>query len=89
MQLGFTPDTLSDRLTVYGSYGIDDPHDEDLISVTKRDWRLRNQAFAFNFIYKLSPQLSWGFEFRRLETLYLQTGKQTANHLNLAAAFSF
>jgi hypothetical protein len=89
MQLGFTPDTLSDRLTVYGSYGIDDPRDEDLISVTKRDWRLRNQAFAFNFIYKLSPQLSWGFEFRRLETLYLQTGKQTANHLNLGAAFSF
>ncbi len=89
MQLGFTPDTLSDRLTLYGSYGIDDPRDSDLVSVTKRDWRLRNQAFAFNFLYKFTPQLSWGFEFRRFETTYLQTGKQTANHLNLGAAFSF
>lgn len=88
-QLGFTPPSLSDRLTIYGTYGLDDPRDSDLISLTKRDWRLRNQAYAFSFLYKLSPQLSWGIEFRRFDTFYLQSGKQTANHVNLGAAFSF
>ena len=88
-QLGFTPPAFSDRLTIYGTYGIDDPRDSDLVSLTKREWRLRNQAFAFSFIYKLSPQLSWGIEYRRFDTLYLLTGKQTANHVNLGAAFSF
>ena len=88
-QLGFTPATLSDRLTVYATYGIDDPRDGDLFSLTKRDWRLRNEAFAASFIYKLSPQLSWGLEFRRFETLYVLSGKQTSNHVNLGAAFSF
>ncbi len=88
-QLGFTPPTLSDRLTIYGTYGVDDPRDSDLISLSKRDWRLRNQAYAFSFLYKLSPQLTWGIEWRRFETVYLQDGKQTANHVNLGAAFSF
>src|SRR5215813_1540720 len=89
MQLGFTPPVFSDRLLIYGTYGLDDPRDSDLVSLSKRDWRLRNQAYAFSFLYKLSPQLTWGIEFRRFETIYLQSGRQTANHLNLAAAFSF
>ncbi len=88
-QFGFTPPALSDRLTMYGTYGLDDPRDSDLVSLTKRDWRLRNQAFAFSFIYRFSPQLSWGIEFRRFDTFYLQSGKQTSNHVNLGAAFSF
>lgn len=88
-QFGFTPPALSDRLTIYGTYGLDDPRDSDLVSVSRRDWRIRNRAFAFSFIYKFSPQLSWGTEFRRFITDYLQSGKQTANHLNLGAAFSF
>jgi hypothetical protein len=87
--LGFTPATLEDRLTLYATYGIDDPRDADLLSLTKRDWRLRNQAFAASFIYKFSPQLSGGLEFRRFETFYLLSGKQTANHVNLGAAFTF
>ncbi len=89
MQFGFTPPTLSDRLTIYGTYGLDDPRDRDLVSLTKRDWRLRNQAVAFSFLYKFTPQLSWGIEFRRFDTFYLQSGKQTSNHVNLGAAFSF
>lgn len=88
-QAGFTPPMLDDHLTLYGSYGLDDPRDEDLVSLTRRDWRLRNQAFAYSFLYKLSAQFSWGIEFRRLETSYLQSGKQADNHLNLGAAFSF
>jgi hypothetical protein len=88
-QLGFTPATLSDRLTIYGTYGLDDPRDSDLVSVSMRDWRLRNQAYAFSFLYKLSPQLSWGIEFRRFDTFYLRSGKQGANHVNLGGTFSF
>jgi hypothetical protein len=88
-QFGFTPPSFDDRLSIYGTYGIDDPRDSDLLSQTKRDWRLRNQAFAASFIYKLSPQLSWGLEFRRFDTFYLLSGKQAANHVNLGAAFSF
>jgi hypothetical protein len=88
-QLGFTPPVFSDRLIIYGTYGLDDPRDSDLVSLTKRDWRVRNQAYAFSFLYKFTPQLSWGIEFRRFDTFYLQSGKQTTNHVNLGAAFSF
>jgi hypothetical protein len=88
-QLGWTPPIIDDHLTTYASFGLDDPRDRDLMSSTKRDWRLRNQAFALNFLYKISPQLTWAFEYRRLQTLYLQTGRQNNNHLNLGAAFNF
>jgi hypothetical protein len=54
-----------------------------------RDWRLRNQGIAFSSIYKLTPQFTIGLEYRRLETDHLQSGRQTASHLNLGAAFSF
>ena len=88
-QLGFTPSVLSDHLTIYATYGLDNPRDSDLVSLTKRDWRLRNNAYAFSFLYKVSPQLLWGIEFRRFDTLYLQSGRQAANHVNLGAALSF
>lgn len=88
-QFGFTPPVLSDQLTIYVTYGLDDPKNSDLVSASKRDWRIRNRAFAFSFMYKFSPQLSWGIEFRRFITDYLQSGEQTANHVNLGAAFSF
>lgn len=88
-QVGLTPPAFSDRLTIYGTYGLDDPRDGDLVSLTKRDWRLRNQAWAFSLIYKFSPQISGSIEYRRFDTLYLQSGRQTDNHINLGAAFSF
>lgn len=88
-QLGFTPPVLENNLTLYASYGLDDPRNEDLVSVRPRDWRTRNQGFAFNFVHRLTPQLSWGLEFRRLETEYTLSGKRSSNHINLGAAFSF
>ena len=88
-QLGFTPDVLQNRLSLYGSIGIDDPRDEDLISRTQRDFRRQNLAFAFDLIYKFTPQFQFGGEFRRIQTLYLITGRRTANHINLSAAYSF
>ena len=87
-QLGFTPPS-ADRLTFYVSYGLDDPQDEDLVSIPARDWRTRNQVFSGSFLYKLSPQFSWGIEFRRFETHFMQSGRRSSNHINLVAAISF
>lgn len=88
-QFGFTPDAFQDRLSLYASIGIDDPTDEDLISRAARDFRRQNFSFAFDAIYKFSLQLLIGAEFRRLQTLYLLSGRRNANHINLSAAFSF
>lgn len=88
-QLGFTPDGFENRLSLYGSIGLDDPRDEDLITISHRDFRSRNLAFAFDAIYKFTPQFQVGFEFRRFQTNYVFSGRRNANHLNLAAAYSF
>jgi hypothetical protein len=88
-QLGYNLPILEDRLTVYAGAATDDPRDEDFVSTSRRDSRIRNRAYEFSFIYKFNPQLSWGIEYRRLETLYIFSGLQNNNHLNLSAAFSF
>lgn len=88
-QVAFTPDILQDRWTLYASVGIDDPRDQDLLSVSRFNFRTRNLAFAFNTIYKFTPQLSFGAEFRRFMTDYLVTGERTSQHVNLAATYSF
>ena len=88
-QLGFTPKVAEDRLTFYGSIGLDDPENDDLVNLRSRDFRSRNLAWAFDAIYKLTPQLHVGLEFRRLNTTYLISGTKRANHLNLGAAYSF
>ncbi len=89
MQFGFTPDVLQNRLSLYGSIGIDDPRDADLISRPPRDFRRQNFAFALDAIYKFTPQFQIGGEFRRLQTLYILSGRRSANHINLSAAYSF
>lgn len=88
-QLGFTPDVLQNNLSLYGSIGMDDPTNADLISRTPRDFRTRNFSFALDAIYKFSPQFQIGAEFRRHQTLYLLSGRHNANHINLSAAYSF
>jgi hypothetical protein len=77
------------HLTFYATYGIDDPKDEDLVSATKRDWRLENQAYALSFINKVTAQLSWGIEVRREETKFLQSGTKKNTHVNLATTLNF
>ncbi|MEQ1922603.1 MAG: hypothetical protein ABL952_08845 [Pyrinomonadaceae bacterium] len=88
-QIGFTPDLFKDRWTLYASVGLDDPHDQDLTSVSRFNFRSRNLALAFNTIYKVTPQLSFGAEYRRFVTQYFVTGRRTSQHINLAAAYSF
>jgi|GEM_PF-1046490 len=88
-QLGWNLPTLDDRLSIYGSMGIDDPHNEDLVTRSGRNFRTRNFGYAFDAIYKVSKNLSLGWEFRRLETSYFFTPKKEANHMNFGAAFKF
>lgn len=89
MQVGFTPPALHDRLTLYGSLGIDDPNDRDLLSFSGRDWRTRNLVIATNVAYRFTPQFTLGAEFRRLRTNYFLSGLQISNHVNLGASYSF
>jgi len=89
MQVGFTPPVLQNRLGIYGTIGIDDPDDHDLTSVSRRDWRARNLAFAGEAIYKFTPQFSLGLELRRFQTTYLFSRRQNANHVNVGASYSF
>ena len=88
-QLGITPAIAKDKLTLYASFGQDDPHDEDLLNLARRDARARNQSYSFSSLYKWSPQLSWGLAWRRILTSYTQSGRQSDNHLHLSAAYSF
>lgn len=81
--------SLNASLSVQATYGLDDPRDDTLASISKHDWRLRNTAMAIGFIHKLSPQLSWGLEDRRIVTQFAITGRRTTNHINLAATFTF
>jgi hypothetical protein len=86
-QIGFTPGTS--KVGLSASFGVDDPDDEDLVSATKRNWRLRNQVVALGLSYRCSAQLSLGLEYRFLKTKLLQTGTQDTRHLNLAAVLAF
>ncbi|MDM7921438.1 MAG: hypothetical protein QUS14_03980 [Pyrinomonadaceae bacterium] len=88
-QLGFTPDAFKDRLSLYASLGIDDPRNEDLVTFVSRDLKKRNLAYAFDLIYKFTPQFSIGAEFRRFQTDWTLTGRQRSNHVNLGAVYSF
>lgn len=77
------------HLSFYATYGIDDPKDEDVVSVTKRDWRLENQVLALSFVNQITSQLAWGIEVRREETKFLQSGTKRNTHVNLATTLNF
>lgn len=88
-QIGWNLPTLQDKLTAYASIGIDDPRDEDLITVNRFNFRTQNFVYAFDLIYKFTPQFQIGGEFRRFQTRYLFTETRHANHINLGASYSF
>jgi len=77
------------RVFVLAGYGFEEPKEGDLRSATVRNWRLRNQVAALGFTYRASAALSFGVEYRLLETKLLQSGTQKDRHLNLAAVFFF
>lgn len=88
-QVGFTPPVANDRLSFYGSAGIDDPDDRDLVTLVPRDLRRRNLAWAFDAIYKVTPQFSVGLEYRGFNTNWTLSGRRTSNHVNLGAVYTF
>lgn len=88
-QIGWLLPTLGDKLTAYASVGIDDPRDEDLQTISRFNFRSRNFVYAFDLIYRFSPQFQVGAEFRRFETRYLFSETRNTNHINLGASYSF
>lgn len=88
-QLGITPKVARDRLSLYASIGIDDPRDADLVTRTPRDLRRQNFVYAFDAIFKLTPQFQLGAEYRQMTTLNTLSGRRSAGHLDLGAAYTF
>jgi hypothetical protein len=80
---------VTPTLTIHGGFGTDDPDDADFLTVTRRESRLENTAISFGFQHKASAQVSWGFEYRRLDTKYLIAGDKDAGHFNGAFTFTF
>jgi hypothetical protein len=67
---------VTPTVTVNGAWGIDDPVDEDLQAVTRREARLRNTALSTGFQHKASTQITWGVEYRHLVTSLLVAGRR-------------
>ena len=80
---------LTKTVTVHGGFGMDDPDDADFFTVTRRESRLENTAITVGFQHKASAQISWGLEYRRLDTKYLIAGDKDAGHVNAAFTFTF
>ena len=80
---------LTSTVTVHGGFGTDDPDDADFFTVTRRESRLENTAISLGFQHKASAHISWGLEYRTLDTTYLIAGEKDAGHVNAAFTFTF
>jgi hypothetical protein len=80
---------MTPAVSINVAYGLDDPRDEDVQTVTRREARLRNTAASAGFQHKASAQITWGVEYRHIVTSLLVAGRKTDNHVNLAVTFSF
>jgi hypothetical protein len=80
---------VTPTVTVHGAFGTDDPDDADFLTVVRRETRIDNTAISFGFQHKASAQITWGVEYRRLETKYLVAGDKDVSHVNAAFTFTF
>jgi hypothetical protein len=80
---------VTPTVTVHGGFGTDNPDDEDFLTVVRRETRIDNSAISFGFQHKASAQVSWGVEYRRLETTYLIVGDKDVSHVNVGFTFTF
>lgn len=80
---------VTPTITVHGGFGSDDPDDDDFLTVVRRETRIDNTAISFGFQHKASAQVSWGVEYRRLETKYLIAGDKDVSHFNVGFTFTF
>jgi len=80
---------VAPAVTVHGGFGTDNPDDEDFLTVVRRETRIDNSAISFGFQHKASAQVSWGVEYRRLETTYLVVGDRDVSYVNVKPTFTF
>ena len=80
---------VTPTVSVHGGFGTDNPDDEDFLTVVRRETRIDNSAISFGFQHKASAQVSWGVEYRRLETKYLVAGDKDVSHVNVGFTFTF
>jgi hypothetical protein len=80
---------VTPSVTVHGGVGTDDPDDADFLAATRRESRLENTAISVGFQHRASAHVSWGVEYRRLETRYLIAGDREAGHVNAGFTFTF
>ena len=80
---------VTPAVTVHGGFGTDNPDDEDFLTVVRRETRIDNAAISFGVQHRASAQISWGVEYRRLETKYLIAGDKDASHVNVGFTFTF
>ncbi len=76
--------TLTQRVTLGGGYGADDPDDDFL----GPGGRLKNTTAAVHLALRPAGPLVLGFEYRQMQTTYA-TGPLTNDHLNIAVGFVF
>src|SRR4029434_3155759 len=74
---------VTPTVSIHGGFGTDNPDDEDFLTVVRRETRIDNSAISFGFQHKASAQVSWGVEYRRLETKYLIVGDKDVSHVNV------
>lgn len=81
-QINFTP-----KWQVNLSYGLEVPNGSQL-PVGNRS---RNQTYVGNLMYKLSPALTWAWEYRRFLTdfRYQLLANERGDHVDMAVAYSF
>ena len=80
---------VTPTVTVHGAFGTDDPDDADFLTITRRETRIENTAISVGFQHKASAQVTWGVEYRRIETKYLIAGDKDVHHLNVGFTFTF
>jgi hypothetical protein len=80
---------VTPSVTVHGGFGTDDPDDADFLTATRRESRLENTAVSFGVQHRASAQITWGVEYRRLETKYLVAGDKDVSHVNVGFTFTF
>ena len=80
---------VTPAVTVHGGFGTDDPDDGDFLTATRRESRLENTAISVGFQHRASAHVSWGLEYRRMETTYLIAGDREAGHVNAGFTFTF
>ena len=81
--------SLTTTVSANAGFGLDDPRDEDFVTLVRREARLRNAAVTAGFQHKITAYLTWGLEYRHIATDLLVAGRKTDNHVNFAVTFGF